>query len=61
MAGIYCLEATDKSWIPEQVRDDSKSNQSGMTEMYRLSGMLIGRNLLLRSYRQELDPGTGPG
>ena len=38
LAGIHCLEPKDKSWIPEQVRDDG---------IVGLSGMLTGRNSAL--------------
>ncbi|SQH76716.1 protein of unknown function [Shewanella benthica] len=72
---IFCLsgmlvgrnllfELKDKSWIPEQAREDSKRNKSGKTIkksnnpitviparlINRLSGTLLGRNSLLSAF-----------
>ena len=58
LAGIHCLELKDKSWIPEQVRDDSNKAVASIElrvkvtvshETYCLSGMLVGRNPLFRT------------
>ena len=56
LAGIYCSEPKDKSWIPEQVREDKIVGYFCMLTNCHfdvltlcLSGMLIGRNPLLRA------------